>query len=70
MEQRGQPPLDRDKPVRVSADRDAVRRAAELAARMKGRMMGLRLMVRALLSAKAEAERVEARARKCDTGVA
>ena len=70
MKQRCETTLDRDEPVRVGADRDSVRAAAELAACVKGRAVGLRLVVGAFLSAEPETNRVEARRRRCDTGVA
>jgi len=70
VEQRGQPTLDRDEPVRVGADRHPAGGAAQLSACVKGRVSHARLVVGGLLSAEAETNRVEARARICDTGVA
>jgi hypothetical protein len=60
VKQRSKPTFDRNEPVREGADRDPVRSAAELSARMEGRVGRLRLVVGALLSAEAEADRVEA----------
>ena len=70
VEQSREPTLDRHEAVRVRADRDpvAVRRSSPRACRAALRAFGL--VVGALLVAEAETNRVEARARECDTGVA